>query len=134
MKILEMNGFISEANKYHIIYEKNNTIYSLDILLSVSSFNSEPVSNEFYRLANAVNWLSNKADAVWITSHEFLIPIKSSLEALEETDRVFSLAVIRYYIENHYDSEFSLDASVTNITDPHFNIDDFRVAFINYIN
>ena len=134
MKILEMNGFISEANKYHIIYEKNNTIYSLDILLSVSSFNSEPVSNEFYRLANAVNWLSNKADAVWITSHEFLIPIKSSLEALEETDRVFSLAVIRYYVENHYDSEFSLDASVTNITDPHFNIDDFRVAFINYIN
>lgn len=134
MKILEMNSFFNVANKYRISYENNSKLHTLNIKLSVSSFNNLPVSDEFYRRANSVNWISNKADAVWITSHEFLIPIKSSLETIEAEDRVFSLALIRYYVENHFDSEFSLDAEVSDISDKEFNIDDFRIALINYIN
>lgn len=134
MKILEMNSFFNVANKYRISYENNGKLHTLSIKLSVSSFNNLPVSDEFYRLANGVNWISNKADAVWITNHEFLIPIKSSLETIEAEDRVFSLALIRYYVENHFDSEFSLDAEVSDISDKEFNIDDFRIALINYIN
>ena len=131
MKIINISKS-NDCNEYAVEYIRHEQKYIATIQLKLTSFNNEKVNDSFYDCTSKINWLNITEDVIWLNSDEFFIPLKTNINALETMDRIFSIAIIRYYIENHYDSSFSLDVNVLNTNDTDFDIFEFRDTFINY--